>query len=128
MRENPIKFQAIKLKQLYCLLGNHKQVVEFHLYNLRILEEDAHSLSSLTIILPPYHNSDTTLTFLLENYQDIFKEPQELPPHRGHDHAIPLKEGSQTVNLQPYKYLELQKDVLEKKMVEKNIGNQNYKA
>ena len=128
MRENPIKFQTIKLKQLYCLLGNHKQVVEFHLYNLRILEEDAHSLSSLTIILPPYHNSDTTLTFLLENYQDIFKEPQELPPHRGHDHAIPLKEGSQTVNLRPYKYLELQKDVLEKKMVEKNIGNQNYKA
>ena len=54
------------------------------------------------------------LTTLLENYSDLFQEPEGLPSARGHDHVIPLKEGSQPVNLRPYRYSGLQKDVLEK--------------
>jgi hypothetical protein len=95
-KENPIKFQAIKLEQLNCLSGNHKQVAEFYLCSLRILEEDDHSFSSLKVKSPSYHNSDTTLTSLLKNYHDKFKEPEGLPPP---DHVIPLKEMSQTINL-----------------------------
>jgi len=44
-----------------------------------------------------------------------------LPPNRPHDHTIPLKEGAQSVNLRPYRYSSLQKDMVERlisKMVE----------
>jgi hypothetical protein len=71
-------------------------MAEFYLCSLRILEEGDHSLSSLKVKSPSYHNSDTILTSLLENYQDKFKEPEGLPPP---DHVIPLKEMSQTINL-----------------------------
>jgi hypothetical protein len=61
------------------------------------------------------------LTTLLENYSDLFQEPEGLPSARGHNHVIPLKEGSQPINLRPYRYSGLQKDVLEK-MVEDMLG------
>lgn len=35
--EDPVKFQAIKIEQLSSLVGNRKQVVEYHLCSLRIL-------------------------------------------------------------------------------------------
>lgn len=39
-----------------------------------------------------------------------FEEPTELPPHReGHDHKIPLLEGSNPVNQRPYRYALYQK-------------------
>lgn len=42
---------------------------------------------------------------LLEEFQDVFEEPQHLPPFRGlHDHRIVLKEGSNPVFLRPYRY------------------------
>jgi hypothetical protein len=61
------------------------------------------------------------LTTLLENYSDLFQEPEGLHSARGHNHVIPLKEGSQPINLRPYRYSGLQKDVLEK-MVEEMLG------
>jgi hypothetical protein len=57
----------------------------------------------------------------MSDYQDLFKEPEGLPPPRSHDHIVPLKEGSQPINLRPYRYSGLQKDVLEK-MVEEMLG------
>jgi len=50
---------------------------------------------------------------LLHEYADIFKEPKTLPPHREYDHRIMLKPGSSPVNVRPYKYPGLQKDVKE---------------
>lgn len=35
------------------------------------------------------------LSHLLEEYKDIFGEPQSLPPPRVHDHTIPLKPSCQ---------------------------------
>ena len=58
--------------------------------------------------------SDAILQGLLESYQDVFQEPKGLPTMRDHDHKIPLKSGSEVVNLRPYRYLGLQKDCLEK--------------
>ena len=117
--ENPIKFQAIELAQLQGLLNNSEQVAELHLCSLQVLEDDDLNISSLTV--KQHQHQDTTLTTLLENYSDFFQEPEWLPSARGHDHIIPLKEGSQPVNLRPYRYLGLQKDVLEK-MVEEMLG------
>nr|GEZ72072.1 RNA-directed DNA polymerase [Tanacetum cinerariifolium] len=45
----------------------------------------------------------------------------ELPPHRSHDHRIPLIEGTQPVNIRPYRHPPTQKDAIEamvKKLLE----------
>ena len=44
----------------------------------------------------------------------MFREPTQLPPYRNHDHKIPLKEGTNAVNVRPYRHSALQKDVIEK--------------
>jgi len=61
---------------------------------------------------PSINNPD--LQFLLEAFQDIFAEPQGLPPVRPHDHKIPLIQGSSPVNVRPYRYPHYQKNEIEK--------------
>lgn len=51
---------------------------------------------------------------LLTEYSNIFEQPKQLPPHRFHDHKIILKKGTHPVNVRPYRYLALQKDIIEK--------------
>jgi len=102
--ENPIKFQAIKPEQLKGLLSNQKQLVEVHLCSLQILDEDDFTLSSVTVAPPPHLSRDNRIIELLEDYKDLFKELEELPPPSSHDHFFPLKEGSQPINLRSYGY------------------------
>ena len=51
---------------------------------------------------------------LLEQYDDIFQKPKHLPPHKSHDHRIPLKDRVNAVNVRLYKHSVLQKDIVEK--------------
>jgi hypothetical protein len=51
---------------------------------------------------------------ILQAYDDIFQEPKGLPPHRAHDHSIPLQGGAQPVSVRPYRYPYYQKDEIEK--------------
>lgn len=40
--------------------------------------------------------------------------PEGLPSSRNHEHAILLKEGTNRVSVRPFRYLEAQKDEIEK--------------
>ena len=51
---------------------------------------------------------------VLNEYEDVFQEPQGLPPSRWHDHAIVLKEGANIPNLRPYRYPHYQKNEIER--------------
>ncbi|KAJ0909644.1 putative nucleotidyltransferase, Ribonuclease H [Helianthus annuus] len=52
---------------------------------------------------------------LLTEFNDVFQDLKSLPPTRGqYDHRIPLKQGTDGVNLRPYRYPVVQKDVIEK--------------
>jgi hypothetical protein len=51
---------------------------------------------------------------LLDAYQDVFTEPEGLPPARACDHRIHLKAGTEPVAVRPYRYPQLQKDELER--------------
>ena len=51
---------------------------------------------------------------ILKEFQDMFKEPDKLPPYKTHDHSITLVDGAKPINIRPYRYGALQKDVIEK--------------
>ena len=63
----------------------------------------------------PTPDSETSeLNEVLMEFEDVFKEPSELSPHRDHDHQIVLKEGTAPVNVTPYRYPVFQKNEIEK--------------
>ena len=51
---------------------------------------------------------------LLNEFKKVFKVPTALPPLRGHEHQIVLKEGTEPVCERPYKYPFYQKTEIEK--------------
>lgn len=51
---------------------------------------------------------------ILSEYDDIFAEPQGLPPQRTRDHRIRLLLGTAPVVVRPYRYPALQKDELKR--------------
>ncbi|XP_072147882.1 uncharacterized protein [Setaria viridis] len=53
---------------------------------------------------------------LLDEYDDVFSDPNTLPPSRFHDHQIPLLPNSIPVNSKPYRYSPLHKDEIEKQV------------
>ncbi|KAL8156901.1 hypothetical protein AgCh_001853 [Apium graveolens] len=55
-------------------------------------------------------SSDLSLVKLLDSYAPIFEDPTTLPPVRpGFDLRIPLKEGTNLINLRSYRYHVVQK-------------------
>ncbi|KZV26149.1 peroxidase 64 [Dorcoceras hygrometricum] len=59
-------------------------------------------------------NTAPELRELIDRYGKLFEEPQGLPPKRRREHAIILKEGSEPVQVRPYRYAHHQKDEIEK--------------
>lgn len=55
---------------------------------------------------------------VLEEYIKVFEVPQGLPPPRGHEHSIVLKEGSNPMSVRPYRYPQFQKDEIERLICE----------
>nr|CAN75225.1 hypothetical protein VITISV_035856 [Vitis vinifera] len=53
---------------------------------------------------------------LIKAFEDIFQEPNQLPPAREVDHRITLKEGTEPVNVRPYRYAYFQKAEIEKQV------------
>lgn len=53
---------------------------------------------------------------LLDEFKDVFEEPQGLPPERRYDHAIPTLSNAVPVNSRPYRYLPLHKDEIERQV------------
>lgn len=47
-------------------------------------------------------------------FTSVFQSPEGLPPNRGHEHAILLKQGSNPVRVRPYRYPQSQKNEIER--------------
>ena len=51
---------------------------------------------------------------VLDEFEYVFQEPTQLPLSRpSHDHQIPLIQGSNPVQKQPYRYTKQQNDIIE---------------
>ncbi|KAF7835948.1 putative polyprotein [Senna tora] len=70
--------------------------------------EDTSSSFSVPPVLAP----------ILTEFQQLFDEPQGLPPVREDDHRIYLPEGTSPVNVRPYRYPFYQKSEIEKLVAE----------
>lgn len=67
-----------------------------------------HVLPSFTL------NDNPAVQTLLDQFCAIFEDHVSLPPSKpSFNHKVVLKEGSNPVNLRPYRYPLLQKDVIE---------------
>jgi hypothetical protein len=65
-----------------------------------------------------HSNTIPQLTGLLQQYEDIFQEPKELPPPRDVDHQIPLQNAGEIVNSRPYRLSFSQKNTMEALILE----------
>jgi len=52
----------------------------------------------------------------LEEFEDLFQEPTQLPPTREVDHHIILQEGTTPINVRPYRYAYFQKVEIKKQV------------
>jgi hypothetical protein len=73
---------------------------------LQVIQQPAESLDLQQI--------PSEIQQVLEQFASIFKEPKGLPPLRGHEHQILLKEGTQPICQRPYRYPYYQKTEIEK--------------
>ena len=89
-------------------------------------DKECHSLYAIGLFLQFVSIQDddlstpppTDLVNLLTTYQGVFDPPTSLPPHRRHDHQIPLQPNNGPVNVQPYRYPHYQKSEIEKMVKE----------
>ncbi|KAA0039715.1 Transposon Tf2-6 polyprotein [Cucumis melo var. makuwa] len=51
---------------------------------------------------------------IISKYSDVFEQPSRLPPQRGIEHHIYLKQGTDSVNVRPYRYAHHQKEEMER--------------
>jgi hypothetical protein len=78
---------------------------------------------------PPASQMSEDLKLLLDQYADVFQDPQHLPPPRSYDHAIPLQPGSVPVNSRPYHYSPQHKTEIEnqvKQLLETGMITHNH--
>lgn len=64
--------------------------------------------------LPGAANVPEFLAPVVQRYQNVFHLPRGLPPERQQDHNIVLKEGTNRVNVRPYRYAHAQKNQIER--------------
>lgn len=84
-----------------------------------ISKEARHGSSIFAICIDSSKGSEfihPDLQSILDQYQDLFKEPTQLPPPREIEHHINLKEGTEPVNIRPYRYAYFQKAEIEKQV------------
>ena len=84
----------------------------------KLIDKNTNVMGELYMLNVDGEESDipAEIKTLLDQYFEVFEEPNSLPPVRSHDHCIPLKVGSQPVNLKPYRFLHHQKTEVEKQI------------
>ncbi|XP_075103528.1 uncharacterized protein LOC142178099 [Nicotiana tabacum] len=99
---------------------NRYQSDEVQLFMLQVMIDIPPSDVEYEGILCALHLPDDAvlpqpLSELLDSYKQVFSEPTTLPPQRGaFDQEIPLQPKSKPVNIRPYRYSSMKKDIIEK--------------
>ncbi|KAL4027583.1 hypothetical protein IC575_010753 [Cucumis melo] len=54
------------------------------------------------------------MAMIINKYSDVFERPGRLPPQRGIEHHIYLRQGTNPINVRPYRYAHHQKEEMER--------------
>lgn len=84
----------------------------------RSLPSSPHVTDSAAVLAIAESETPVQIRQVLDQYQDVFREPTELPPKRACDHQITLMPRAQPVNVRPYRYAPTQKAEIEKQLTE----------
>ncbi|XP_051129728.1 uncharacterized protein LOC127250469 [Andrographis paniculata] len=97
--------------------------------NLLDIIEVEFSALLLRSVIENYHSSPENgpamlpeIVQILEEFPEVFAEPNELPPTRHSDHRIPLKPGAVLASVRPYRYGQIQKDEIERFVHDMLVG------
>lgn len=100
----------ISLKAMLRTLRKEKQGYWVEINKLEKQEEPGESTTGQEV--PQF------LASVVQEHKEVFVENRGLPPSRGNEHAIRLKEGSNPVGVMPYRYPQSQKDEIERMIQE----------
>lgn len=111
--------ETISAGQLH-KLNKRNEVVEF--YIMHMVEKHA-SPGTDNLTLNSLQSKQTTpsltvINQILQQFESVFSEPNQLPPERIFDHHIPLETHSKPVNVRPYRFPHFQKNEIEKQVSE----------
>ncbi|XP_071933714.1 uncharacterized protein [Coffea arabica] len=117
-RQHPV--QVVSKKQMQKLLNKPEQIESAQLCLVTAENDHGEMIANYTTVEPdvkvtPYKHQ---LDLLLLKYHEVFDEPVELPHARMHDHRIYLKEGTQHINVRPYRYPVFQKGEIQRLVTE----------
>lgn len=109
MKQKLHKVQQINSAQLASL---HRTTAVAYAIQLCAVERDVTQIAKSAEAMHP------ELLQLLHSYEDLFAEPQGLPPRRACDHRIPLMAGAQPVNIRSYRHKPELKNEIDKQVAE----------
>ncbi|XP_019240554.1 PREDICTED: uncharacterized protein LOC109220546 [Nicotiana attenuata] len=95
---------------------NRLKGADVQFFMLQVRESDPGSITTIQCqaLYVPTADRTALIDQLLHQYHMIFAEPTSLPPQRGaFDHRITLQPGSKPVNVRPYRYSSIKKDIIE---------------
>ncbi|KAL4025181.1 hypothetical protein IC575_013559 [Cucumis melo] len=87
-------------------------LIECRSLQVKSLEGNEYSLFSTEAVSNAL--SDGPISSVIKQFPDVFEWPEKLPPRRGIEHHIHLKEGTNPINVRPYRYGFHQKEEMEK--------------
>ncbi|XP_076938324.1 uncharacterized protein LOC143606435 [Bidens hawaiensis] len=104
------KLSLCSMEVMQHLLSEKGQVEQGHVCSLKV--DDSDQVQHKNVVSNTV--SDEKLNSLLQEFEEVFKTPINLPPHRAFDHKIISKDEYVTINQKPYRYQLAQKYVIEK--------------
>jgi hypothetical protein len=106
-----VHLQGIQQEQLSLDAMSPEQFVKCYIGN------DIWALTVVqTVSTSPIEEVPHAINQVLQEFPDVFEDPNELPTHRAYDHSIPLLPESISVNNIPYRYSPLHKDEIERQV------------
>ncbi|XP_034707028.1 uncharacterized protein LOC117930485 [Vitis riparia] len=105
-------------KKLVGIDGQHIQAASIEELTKEIRPSHAQFALCLQVAhTEPQQNIHSSMREILQEFSDLFIEPSSLPLTREVDHSIALKEGTEPINVWPYRYAHYQKNKIEKQII-----------
>lgn len=98
----------ISLKAMLKALRKEGQGYWVEFNRTEVVKEEGNGNSDISAAIPGF------LRGTVEHHRAVFNTNTGLPPKRGHEHEIHLRQDSQPVGVRPYRYPQSQKDEIEK--------------